>query len=379
MKRISLKLALTSVLLLSGPADSFDIEHVPLFLSNQVDPNLILTLDDSGSMRRAYVPELCGDSSDCAALDNRWAKSAQGNGLYYNPQVIYSAPVNAKRETLDTQFDAAWRNGYYRAGSGFEVKVDLSSNYRPTAALEMTGFQSCIGVEGGDGNYECYMGHFIGQNSEREVSGVMLGNKNNQEVPYFDITGFVDVDGSVKGIDPGSNLISVSITGVTGTMLGLPGLHLKQDIVGAKVRVAGDAVLGETSLFRAEIGGLTVGSLHALYPEGEPLDASPGANDLEKPGLVLAGVFVAGAYGLLRYRELYRTLRRSESSMRALLTTTVDGVITEVNEELRGDPSLANTDPLGKGWFFKLKLADKGELAGLMDEAAYEAFVKSLG
>jgi PAS domain S-box-containing protein len=39
-------------------------------------------------------------------------------------------------------------------------------------------------------------------------------------------------------------------------------------------------------------------------------------------------VFVAGAYGLLRYRELYRTLRRSESSMRALLTTTVDGVIT---------------------------------------------------
>jgi type IV pilus assembly protein PilY1 len=86
MKRLSLKLALTSVLLLSGPADSFDIEHVPLFLSNQVDPNLILTLDDSGSMRRAYVPELCGDSSDCAALDNRWTKSAQGNGLYYNPR-----------------------------------------------------------------------------------------------------------------------------------------------------------------------------------------------------------------------------------------------------------------------------------------------------
>ena len=57
MKRISLKLAMTSMLLLSGPADSFDIEPIPLFLSGQVDPNLILTLDDSGSMGRAYVPE----------------------------------------------------------------------------------------------------------------------------------------------------------------------------------------------------------------------------------------------------------------------------------------------------------------------------------
>ncbi len=212
MKRISLKLALTSMLLLSGPADSFDIEHVPLFLSNQVDPNLILTLDDSGSMRRAYVPELCGDSSDCAALDNRWAKSAQGNGLYYNPQVTYSAPVGAERKTLTTQFDAAWRNGYYRA-SPFNQTVNLSSNYLPTAALDMTGYTSCAAGGGSDGDYECYMGHFTGQNSEREVSGVMLGNKNNQEVPYFDITGFVDVDGSVNGVDPGSNLVSVSVNG----------------------------------------------------------------------------------------------------------------------------------------------------------------------
>ena len=214
MKHISLKLAVTSLLLLSGPADSFDIEPLPLFLSNQVDPNLILTLDDSGSMRRAYVPEICGDSSDCAALDNRWAKSAHGNGLYYNPQVVYSAPVGADRKTLDTQFTAAWRNGYYRAGLGFEVPVDLSSNYRPTAAFGMTGFQSCSGAGGGDGSYECYMGHFTGQLTERTVSGVMLGNRNKQEVPYFDITDFVDVDGSVNGIDPGSNLLGVSVNGV---------------------------------------------------------------------------------------------------------------------------------------------------------------------
>ena len=52
----------------------------------------------------------------------------------------------------------------------------------------------------------------------------------------------------------------------------------------------------------------------------------------------------------------------------------LDGEITEVNEALRADPSLANSDPLGAGWFFKVKLANAGELDGLMDATAYEAF-----
>jgi glycine cleavage system H protein len=47
------------------------------------------------------------------------------------------------------------------------------------------------------------------------------------------------------------------------------------------------------------------------------------------------------------------------------------GVVTEVNEALRADPSLANTSPLENGWFFKVKLTDQKQLAGLMDEAAY--------
>jgi glycine cleavage system H protein len=50
------------------------------------------------------------------------------------------------------------------------------------------------------------------------------------------------------------------------------------------------------------------------------------------------------------------------------------GVVTEVNEALRADPSLANTAPLEAGWFFKVKLTDSSELAGLMDEAAYQKF-----
>ena len=52
----------------------------------------------------------------------------------------------------------------------------------------------------------------------------------------------------------------------------------------------------------------------------------------------------------------------------------VTGEVTEVNESLRADPSLANTDPLGAGWFFKVKLSNPSELDALMDETSYTAF-----
>ncbi len=55
----------------------------------------------------------------------------------------------------------------------------------------------------------------------------------------------------------------------------------------------------------------------------------------------------------------------------------VSGEITEVNEALRDDPALANTDPLGAGWFFKVKLSDKGQLDALMDETSYTQFSAS--
>lgn len=52
----------------------------------------------------------------------------------------------------------------------------------------------------------------------------------------------------------------------------------------------------------------------------------------------------------------------------------VSGEIVEVNEALRADPSLANSDPLGAGWFFKVRLSKPEELADLMDETAYQDF-----
>ncbi|MDP2257296.1 MAG: glycine cleavage system protein GcvH [Polaromonas sp.] len=52
----------------------------------------------------------------------------------------------------------------------------------------------------------------------------------------------------------------------------------------------------------------------------------------------------------------------------------VSGEVIEVNEALRDDPSLANSDPLGAGWFFKIKLSDASQLDALMDETSYTKF-----
>ena len=55
----------------------------------------------------------------------------------------------------------------------------------------------------------------------------------------------------------------------------------------------------------------------------------------------------------------------------------VTGEIVEVNEALRADPSLANTDPLGAGWFFKVHVTDMMQFDALMDEPAYAEFAKN--
>ena len=55
----------------------------------------------------------------------------------------------------------------------------------------------------------------------------------------------------------------------------------------------------------------------------------------------------------------------------------IAGEVTEVNEELRGNPALANTDPMGNGWFFKILIKDMAEFDVLMDEPDYARFSKN--
>lgn len=54
------------------------------------------------------------------------------------------------------------------------------------------------------------------------------------------------------------------------------------------------------------------------------------------------------------------------------IKSPVSGVVIEVNETLSDEPEKVNTDPLGEGWIYKLKLTDDSEIEQLMDESAYK-------
>lgn len=56
----------------------------------------------------------------------------------------------------------------------------------------------------------------------------------------------------------------------------------------------------------------------------------------------------------------------------------ITGEMTETNGALDEDPALVNSSPEEDGWFFKLTIADKGELDGLMDAEAYKSFCDGL-
>ncbi len=56
----------------------------------------------------------------------------------------------------------------------------------------------------------------------------------------------------------------------------------------------------------------------------------------------------------------------------------VSGEVVEVNEALRADPALANTDPTGQGWFFKILVSDAQQFDSLMDTPGYDVLLKSL-
>ncbi|MFN4114216.1 MAG: glycine cleavage system protein GcvH [Sphingomonadaceae bacterium] len=56
----------------------------------------------------------------------------------------------------------------------------------------------------------------------------------------------------------------------------------------------------------------------------------------------------------------------------------ISGEVMEANSALEDDPALVNTSPEEDGWFFKMTVADKAELDGLMNAAAYKSFCDSL-
>ena len=53
----------------------------------------------------------------------------------------------------------------------------------------------------------------------------------------------------------------------------------------------------------------------------------------------------------------------------------ITGEVIEINQQAADDPSLVNSDPTGKGWLFKIRIADRSQLDKLLDEPAYRALI----
>ncbi|MGE4243593.1 glycine cleavage system protein GcvH [Ramlibacter sp.] len=100
-------------------------------------------------------------------------------------------------------------------------------------------------------------------------------------------------------------------------------------------------------------------------------------------GITLHAQDALGDIVFVELPEVGRTYQKGEQagvveSVKAAadIYMPVTGEVTEVNEALRGEPAIANKDPMGNGWFFKLLIKDMAEFDVLMDEPDYAKFVK---
>ncbi|WP_258371124.1 pilus assembly protein [Aquipseudomonas alcaligenes] len=121
---------------LQASGAALNISQKPLILNETVAPNLLLTIDDSGSMRWAFVPDAIN-----GVHETRRAKSSAFNPLYYNPNVTYRIPTrydsngNVAATPFSTSFTNAFNNGF-NSGRG---SYNLSTDYRVTWTYDPRG------------------------------------------------------------------------------------------------------------------------------------------------------------------------------------------------------------------------------------------------
>jgi len=141
--------SLVTVLLLPAlhaqAVDPITLPSAPLYLAGGVAPNLVVTLDDSGSMAWGYVPDTMGKNarvtSGCGHnifYDNdgsetkRYFLSGDHNAQYYNPSTTYLPPLKSDGTPYTTSYGSAYINGFDTTST----TVNLASAYQPSFGFQ---------------------------------------------------------------------------------------------------------------------------------------------------------------------------------------------------------------------------------------------------
>lgn len=128
---------LSGIVLLSAANSYADVSQTPLSLTVGVPPNMLLTLDDSGSMRWAFAPDNVNGTHA-----TRRAKSSAFNPLYFNPNITYRAPIVFTTAGLEQQLSTSYTNALLNGFKSTYGGIDLRSNYRFTWSYDLLSTQA---------------------------------------------------------------------------------------------------------------------------------------------------------------------------------------------------------------------------------------------
>jgi type IV pilus assembly protein PilY1 len=242
-------LLLTALHTSTAAATALNLSQVPLFLTEGVAPNIMVTIDNSGSMKWAFAPDTMNPTTGATyngytadqVRTSRRAKSAAFNPLYYNPAVSYTAPYSVTYSNgtttttpLTTSFTAAYVNGFKSARGSLNLSSGYMVSWDYDTSRGTTAVSSSNSTYWSYSNYASYSSpdkvYYLAANPSKDFPPVtstyseVTTNSTSQFTANDDATSTVKVTSNTKNktcsFTISSSSSNVSYTNLTCTVSG---------------------------------------------------------------------------------------------------------------------------------------------------------------
>lgn len=182
-RAVALSLLLMSANLHAATTVPLSIAQTPLYLAGSVAPNIVVTLDDSGSMTSGFVP----DALSSYASTKRY-KAASFNPLYYDPTATYTPPPKYDGTFYpNSSYSAAWLNGFdsTRGTVNLTNNYYATSSYNPSSTSQSNATTSGVSAKGYYYTYDptatactspattndnCYLLHYVASGEQQNFA-----------------------------------------------------------------------------------------------------------------------------------------------------------------------------------------------------------------